>query len=787
MGALQFVKNALGVLGLSGPIAGSNRVRHHDGRLLGDILDSQRQILQRATQIQQMQADSTWTTADFEEGTAEDAELINSTTGLGWNSTYKAVENTSAQSNMVAISTTLIFAGSVGLGQRGVRIQILDDTGTVVKTFPEKVQNANSFGEQVVATVARTYQLPAGYMARIQGFQSTLVSDSTIEPNSTIEVSVMLTGTTPDLSNYFSIPSQSVYAATIAGALDLRVESFQNVAALVALTPTDLDRANTRGYNAANGIGKGEYLAMTTAAAVSAGFPINNGVNHTASNGLEWIFVGQTISPYEAGVVDGVDSTAELQAFLDHIQLVNYPIVSVTCNTIISNEIQWNGGATKHFFGDLHCTGSGAVFDTAVTLDTWGRCVLNGKIFLDLGGATFTGRVVTNGIRVKAAARARIDLVQVYGVRKFAVTADASLDGGGFQTNKNLLSIGTIESVWCGSNSTAGAFYLLGAISSVVRTGSASSTSQRTEVGTTIPDDAEVNEMVKYNGELYLITGIDRGTNKLTLFPWFKSGDTTGTLEYIVGGGLYTLGGDSGEIGVGTIDAAGCGVGVRYGALYGQSVDRLITQNCGVGFAGGSGLDNAVLMGWVGYFYSEGNGWDIVQVNTYLNGGIVFGSAALVDFEDYAKVINLSAPRAADDSYSPTAAKLTGYTFLSNGHKSQSQNYKKDFSSAAYVYTGTPERSHVEIVQDAVTVYLNFDSNHARLFGYHTLEGVNMGANGGPPATSVTLAVGDATWKINGGSVGSSLVISSPAKAFRWVAIADEATKNWNIALWSGD
>lgn len=205
MGAPQLGKSPLGVLGLSGPTAGSNRVKHHDGRWLGDVLDTQRQILQRKTQVQQTQVDSAWTTIDFEQGSAEDAGLINSTTDLVWNATHKAIENTSAENRVITFAGALIFAGSQGLGQRGARIQILNAAGALVETLTPVISDANGAGDHTVVLPARAYTLAAGFMARAQGFQSSLVTDSTIEPGSLFSADVLLTGSTPDLSDYAAL------------------------------------------------------------------------------------------------------------------------------------------------------------------------------------------------------------------------------------------------------------------------------------------------------------------------------------------------------------------------------------------------------------------------------------------------------------------------------------------------------------------------------------------------------------------------------------------------------
>ena len=496
-----------------------------------------------------------------------------------------------------------------------------------------------------------------------------------------------------------------------------------------------------------------------------------NGVGETDALGTGcWIRPeNDYVSPHSFGVVDGLESTVALQAFLNHVSSVRVANASIGCNTIVNAALTWDGNATQTFVGHMQLNTSGTIADV-LTLSNWHRIDVDGQIKIIAGGATYSGRTVTNGIVVNDASRSRIEHVYVQGVLRDGV----KFTGTG---NKNMFAITTCETVWCGSNPTAPAFELNEAFTAVNRTGTSGSTSQRAELTVaSVPANVEVNDPCRIGSDLYIVTALAAGL--VTVYPWTPAATLSGTIEFITGSGVSVIGGDSGELGFGVLDAGGCGCAIRDGALYGASIDRLVTQNCGIGHAAGSGSTNSREGGQVSYFYTEANAFDIAQMST-ASPKQVFVEWA---FSEWGKVVNQSAPRLADDSFG-SGDKLVGYSFCNEDFRSVTANILTGFASNIFLNTGSPAKNHAEVIANSVTMTLIYDSDERRLFGYQTLQAVHMGTGAAnEPTGTITITPDDAAWSINGGAAGASITFTGLTKPFRWVAVANPNTQNWVVA-----
>ena len=143
-------------------------------------------------------------------------------------------------------------------------------------------------------------------------------------------------------------------------------------------------------------------------------------------------------------------------------------------------------------------------------------------------------------------------------------------------TNDNTLTIRKISALNCGyAKETKERAYAF-----VSSSGGETSLGHRSIVSIDLDeftDYALADCLLYFEGNLQVVESYNRTTNEATLFPGFVSTYTHGaTSQVIVGGGVHTIGGDSGEFSCDLLDCNGSGIGTWSKALYGSVIKRLL-------------------------------------------------------------------------------------------------------------------------------------------------------------------------------------------------------------------
>ena len=480
------------------------------------------------------------------------------------------------------------------------------------------------------------------------------------------------------------------------------------------------------------------------------------------------------VNPHMFGVVDGSESTAALQAFLDYVANTDLETANFECDTITNAQVSLTGdGSTlrpkcMNWIGHMKLSPS-VDLEPAIFFNNCLQVAWSGILEVEGGGAAFSGRTITNGVEFRTCARMYMSNIIVQGCKRIGVDfsdTDAS--------NKNMMRIDKISATWCGSNPTASAFELNAAYTGSSDAGSSGSTSQRTTLtGMTVPPEVRVLDLVSISGYLYLVTAVTATTTEI--YPWIDSTHAaSGTAEFIIGAGVNAIGGDSGEVGISTLDVTGCGAGIRDAALYGSSVDVFVSQNCGVGIALGLATANSHLGGSFGYSYYEANTYDIVKISSDTQEGYINTSGTF----NIDKCLTISAARLIDNTFN-IGRKINGVTIGYNGNNVVSVNDEIGKVTSVSLSNESAERSHSETIANTMTFNLTHSDKYCELFGYNTVTATCLGTGGSNEPVGTLTFNPEGTWSIDGAALGASKVITGLTKPLVIKFVADMNNKNW--------
>lgn len=190
-----------------------------------------------------------------------------------------------------------------------------------------------------------------------------------------------------------------------------------------------------------------------------------------------------------------------------------------------------------------------------------------------------------------------------------------------------------------------------------VDTGTSGSSTQRTTITVAeLPSSAilqdQAQNYIVVNNEPYLITAYDIDASTITVIPWIDLTVTSGTLSYMIGGGVDLRGGDSSAVQFGYVEGTNCGIMFNDCALYTANIGMLMAQANGCGYNAGSEFGAATIGGTLDSMYIEGNHINLMFTSAGTLEKVVGNTYAL----DLAKV-KVLALRLANNTY---AARTLG-------------------------------------------------------------------------------------------------------------------------------
>lgn len=154
-----------------------------------------------------------------------------------------------------------------------------------------------------------------------------------------------------------------------------------------------------------------------------------------------------------------------------------------------------------------------------------------------------------------------------------------------------------------------------------VDTGTSGSATQRTTITVSELPSADIlqdqsQSYIVVNNEPYVITAYDIAASTITVTPWIDLTVTSGTLAYMIGGGVDLRGGDSSAVQFGYVEGTNCGIMFNDCALYTANIGMLMAQANGCGYNVGSEMGAATIGGTLDSMYIEGNHINLMFTST---------------------------------------------------------------------------------------------------------------------------------------------------------------------------
>lgn len=433
-------------------------------------------------------------------------------------------------------------------------------------------------------------------------------------------------------------------------------------------------------------------------------------------------FTAEELTAYKANPTTN-DASKQVQAFFDYCHANKVINANAGGEFYITKPINYTGSyhATNVMLGDLklttdkplnymlHITGQGFQYLGAITLVGAGgsasqrktRCgLLLGHPF-DLTTLQATDCYSTN-LFIQA-----IEVAQVY---------DVGVYWGNYS---HFASIGRLRGANIGSCVTDNIWVSNSATFSAVTTVEGDIFQSSTLTVDKLPYDFSGTALAYINNQLYAITGVNKVAKTITVYPRLPRNVNTGTIWYQQGAVLYTIGNDTSNLRVNTLQAITCGIGADFKALYGCNISTFISEYLGAGIVLSDKHLTTTIGNHVTSGYFEANIADIVY--GWFGSNNMLSIAANIALNP-AKIISLAPFRLSDDSLVTGGyAQAGGDIFLDNTTYNAANNAPTgDLTHASKV--------HFHHFWGDYTLNISQNLDKGRLFGKYSAMYVFAGA-----------------------------------------------------------
>jgi hypothetical protein len=276
---------------------------------------------------------------------------------------------------------------------------------------------------------------------------------------------------------------------------------------------------------------------------------------------------------------------------------------------------------------------------------------------------------------------------------------------------------------------------------------------------------------VKIGNFLSQVKEIDTNAKTLKIEPHIPS-DTTGTLSYIYGGGVFVEGSDTANVTIGGLSAIGCGIGFYHANMYPTTITSFTSEYSGIAIVEAGLVAGANIL----THYFEGDLYQYVNLNTHAE---TFGSTTFqhgLAFE-LNKIAYLPFRSNPDGTIYSEYAGARGLSIRTSKylHKLDVGKRPNNYFSSCVIDFNTPHtlRSYKGDVATVTFADISPDSN--RLFGYDTQDIQFFGKTQNAAPEQITFAVLDG-YKLNGGT--SNLVFNTFSAVAKFSCFLDVKNKN---------
>ena len=290
-------------------------------------------------------------------------------------------------------------------------------------------------------------------------------------------------------------------------------------------------------------------------------------------------------------------------------------------------------------------------------------------------------------------------------------------------------SIGRLRGDSIGSLGTDNGWVSNGATFSSVTTTEGDIQQSSTLTVDKLPYDFSGTALAYIDGYMYTINRFDKTANTITIYPRLPRNVNTGKIWYQQGAALLTLGNDTSNLRVNTLQAIICGIGANLRSLYGCNISTFISEGLGVGVVLGTKSETTIgnILG-SGYF--EGNIADIA----YGWSGYQCALPVLTDVAlNPEKIISLAPFRIYNDTLAYTEFQYAyGDITLDNA----------TYNAAYNLPTGSltnPSKVHFITFWDEYTLTLSQDLEKKRLFAKSSALYVFAGTYGATAPGTITI------------------------------------------------
>ncbi|WP_166350105.1 hypothetical protein [Phytoactinopolyspora limicola] len=568
------------------------------------------------------------------------------------------------------------------------------------------------------------------------------------------------------------------------------VSLFNGLASDPPAIPSSVTCVETLGY-LLEGSGRATYRFSSSidGAYVSA----NPRTSFLAADGRGFGLVADKgISPFTFGAAgDGsTDDSDAVETFLGYISENNVGLADASGHFAVSRALFFGDGvaspSTKSVQGEMQLSATpGSSGQAILTIRKWDGGYWESLRVTGTGSvSTFSTRTWQTGLALDGAGRIKFERIHC---ALFSYAGIARIGG-----NVTGCHFGEVRAYDCGPGARGASanFGISAAWSVRVDSGSSGSLAQRTTISVdTLPPEfvsdgvwgavGDAPYLVRINdsgGEprLYFIYGIDRGSSTLTIFPWIDPSLTSGTLDYVYGGGLFIHGSDNNVIGFDMIDAMRCGVALSCGSPYGPVGRRLISQVCGIAVSVGRHPAGAALGTHVDGLYCENNIHDIVSVSMSTSDGVYawFGSEYALNL---AKCATVAAPRLSSGEFSSRFMGLRGFTIAYRGSFLVGEKAPHNSVSSTHLVEIARPDQRLVLKKDSHELNLSLDKDVHRLMGYDSLELIYLGSGPSQEPTGTITINAPSGYELDDGSVTRHYSsMSGVLRVLVWVDVKEQ-------------
>lgn len=357
---------------------------------------------------------------------------------------------------------------------------------------------------------------------------------------------------------------------------------------------------------------------------------------------------------------NSTDDFGPLQSMFDFVEEVSSSDGTVVVD-LGANRYKSSGALTIIDVPYLEIRGSAVITSThsdeyILKISGCARANISGQLSLrGSGSTTYTTRGNMYGLIVIDCTRFNASKVDV----QYTLGDGVVVTGGSSQG-----TMGKLEVRYCGSTGRPDATSLdPSELLSQVQTGGINSVTQRSELTLDVVPQEFKDYMDSSEGGSTKSTYVEIGDktfyvfsysgNTITVWPWVDTAATGSDVNWIFGGGLYALGGDTSVLQIDSLSPLVCGLGYAGYSLYPATIDAFTVQGCGIGLLVGSSTSSSASGLNINTGYFEINTFDIVLGSQAQNTFAIHNTIAL----DMSKVYRMWS---GSSSGSPVVSSLLG-------------------------------------------------------------------------------------------------------------------------------